>query len=191
MCCTPSSVPLADAPKVDWQLAVALPNAPQSLDTTRIALELTPQTMDYYANASWQDRAPVIVQRTLLEGFEKSGKIAAVARDTGGMRGDYILQSDLRAFGARYEVPDTAPMVIVDISARLLRTPGREIVATLQARHTAQASVNSVPAVVAAFDQALGETAEQIVAWALAAPPAPDAKKPVSRRRHHRRRHRR
>jgi len=167
----PSLGPIADVPEAAWQLGVSLPDAAQSLDTARIALELTSETMDYYANSAWQDRAPVIVQRALLEGFEKSGKIKAVARDTEGMRADYLLQSDLRSFEARYDVPDTAPTIVVDISVKLLKPQGREIVATLHARHTAQASTNSVPAVVAAFDEALGQAVEEIAAWALKAPP--------------------
>ena len=115
----------------------------------------------------------VVVQRALLEGFEKSGKIGAVARDTEGVRADYLLQTDLRAFEARYSVPDAPPTIVVDIAARLLRTPGRKIALTLQARHTAEASANSVPAVVAAFDQALGEAVEDIVGQTLKAPSPP------------------
>ncbi len=167
----PALGPISGVKDAVWQLAVAQPSAPQSLDTERIALELTPETMDYYANSAWQDRAPAIVQRALLEGFENSGKIAAVARDTQGIRADYLLQTDLRSFEARYEAPDTAPAVVVDIAAKLLRTSDRNIVAALQSRHTAPAAANSVTAVVAAFDTALGGAVEEIVIWALKAPP--------------------
>jgi cholesterol transport system auxiliary component len=162
--------PASGAAKVDWALTVALPNAPLSLDTARIALQRSADTMDYYANSAWQDRVPVLVQRALIEGFEKSGKIAAVARDTEGVRADYLLQTDLRAFEARYSSPDGAPEIVVEITARLLRTPGRKIARTLQDRKTAQASANSVPAVVAAFDGATAAAVDAIVAWALNAP---------------------
>lgn len=167
----PALGPIPGVKNAAWQLAVAQPSAPQSLDTERIALELTSETMDYYAHSAWQDRAPVIVQRALLEGFENSGKIAAVARDTQGIRADYLLQTDLRSFEARYEAPDTAPDVVVDIAAKLLRTSDRAIVAALQSRHTAMAAANSVPAIVAAFDTALGGAVEEIVTWVLKAPP--------------------
>jgi len=162
---------VSGAKDATWQLAVAQPSAPESLDTERIALELTPETMEYYANSAWQDRAPVIVQRALLEGFENSGKIAAVARDTQGIRADYLLQTDLRSFEARYKAPDTAPDVVIDIAVKLLRTSDRNIVAALQSRHTAPAAANSLPAVVAAFDTALGGAVDEIVIWTLKAPP--------------------
>lgn len=167
----PALGPIPGATDAAWQLAVAQPSAPQSLDTERIALALTPETMDYYANSAWQDRAPVIVQRALLEGFENSGKIAAVARDTQGIRADYLLQTDLRSFEARYDAPDMVPTVVVEIATKLLRTPDRVIVAALEVRHTAAAAANSVPAVVAAFDTALSDVVEEIVTWALKAPP--------------------
>lgn len=163
--------PLPKAQAVDWQLTIALPSAPLSLNTARIALQRSPETMDYYANAAWQDRAPVLLRRALIEGFENSGKIAAVASDTEGVRADYLLQTDLRSFEARYDTPDGAPTVVVDLAARMLRTPGRSIAATLQIRKTAAASANSVPAVVAAFDQAVAEAVEAVVTWALMAPP--------------------
>lgn len=167
----PALGPIPGATDAAWQLAVAQPSAPHSLDTDRIALALTPETMDYYANSAWQDRAPAIVQRALLEGFENSGKIAAVARDTQGIRADYLLQTDLRSFEARYDTPDTAPAAVVDIAAKLLRTSDRNIVTSLQSRHTATAAANTVTAVVAAFDTALGGAVEEIVTWVLKAPP--------------------
>lgn len=167
----PALGPLADAPKVNWTLTVARPTAPLSLDTARIALQRSPETMDYYAQSAWQDRAPVLLQRALIAGFERSGKIAAVAGDAEGVRADYLLQTDLGSFEARYASPDGAPTVVVDITARLLRLSDRRIAATLRDRKTAQASANSVAAVVAAFDQATDAAVEAIVAWALAAPP--------------------
>lgn len=169
----PKLGPLPNAPQVNWQLTIALPSAPLSLDTARIALQRSAETMDYYANAAWQDRAPVLLRRALIEGFENSGKIPAVARDTEGVRADYLLQTDLRAFEARYDTPDGAPTVVVDMAARMLRTPGRTIAATLQVHKAAAASANSVPAVVAAFDQAVADAVETIVAWALMAPSPP------------------
>lgn len=166
----PALGPLNGVPQADWQLTVAQPSAPLSLDTARIALQRTSETMDYYADSAWQDRAPVMVQRALIEGFEKSGKIGAVARDTEGVRADYLLQADLRAFEARYDTSDGAPTIVVDVAARLMRTPGRKIAMSVHVRKTAKASANSVPAVVAAFDRALSEAVEDLVTQVLRAP---------------------
>jgi cholesterol transport system auxiliary component len=162
---------LGDAPQVSWQLVVAEPDAPQSLSTARIALTRG-ANLDYYANAAWADRAPALVQDTLVDAFDKSGKIAAVAPDTAGVRGDYRLETELRDFSAHYDTQDGIPTVTVRIVAKLVAADGRQIVASLDSVHTQQASANSVPAVVEAFDGALSASLEEIAGWALKAPPA-------------------
>ncbi len=45
---------------VPWRLAVATPDAPASLDTARSALTRSATTMDYFANAAWNDRIPLM-----------------------------------------------------------------------------------------------------------------------------------
>jgi cholesterol transport system auxiliary component len=82
---------------------VGAPDAPASLDTERIALSRTPNTMDYFANAAWSDRVPVLVQRLLIQTFDASNRIVAVDRDTTGLENDYVLQTEIRDFEARYD----------------------------------------------------------------------------------------
>ena len=61
-----------------WQLSIVLPDAPDSLDTTRIVLEHANHTMDYYADATWPDRLSLLVQSALLDAFQASNRISAV-----------------------------------------------------------------------------------------------------------------
>jgi len=55
---TPKSTFATDLPKVDWQLIVETPVAAAGLNTSRIALQRSPVTLEYYANANWTDIAP-------------------------------------------------------------------------------------------------------------------------------------
>jgi cholesterol transport system auxiliary component len=158
-------------PRAPWQLSVSLPVVPDSLDTDRIALVQPTSQMDYYANANWQDRLPMLVQGALLEAFEKSGRIDAVGRDTDGIKSDYLLLTDVRDFQARYDVADGAPTAVVNITAKLIAVRSRVIVDTCPAHAEVAASQNSVAAVAQAFNQALGSALSQIVDWALRAPP--------------------
>lgn len=158
---------------VSWRLAVGVPDAPASLDTTRIALSRSATTMDYYANAAWDDRLPLILQKLLIETFDASGRIVSVGRDTTGLETDYLLQAELRNFEAHYDTPDGAPKIMVSIQAKLARMPQREIVATLNATQQAQASANNLDSVVLAFDQAAAPAIAQIAAWTLGAPNPP------------------
>ncbi|MEJ0026495.1 MAG: ABC-type transport auxiliary lipoprotein family protein [Rhizomicrobium sp.] len=164
-------VPPADGgPRVAWQMSIVLPDAPDSLDTTRIALEQPDGTMDYYANSTWADRLSLLVQSALLDAFQSSNRIVAVGRDTDGLKSDYLLQTDIRDFEAIYEAADTAPNVVVRIQTRLVAARSRAIARSLEARAEVPAAANTVPAVVAAMNKALGDTMSQIVGWALEAP---------------------
>lgn len=167
----PSSRAAGGGPRVNWQLSVVLPDAPDSLDTNRIALVQPSNEWDFYANSSWQDRVPFLVQSALIEAFESTGRIPAVGKDTQGLKSDYLLETDIRDFQARYDVADGTPTVVVRIAAKLIAARGRTIVQSLNAHAEIAASANSVPAVVQAFDQALGQTLGQIVEWTLSAPP--------------------
>ena len=161
---------LATAPvhsRVTWQLAVARPEASASLTTERIAL-LRGAEMDYYADAQWTDTVPQLVQILLVQAIEKCG--VAVAKDVEGIKADYVLQTEVRAFDARYDQADAPPRIEVDITAKLIAVRGAAIVAARDFHAEAQAAANSVPAAVAAFDQAVSSILADIVRWVLAAP---------------------
>jgi len=161
---------LDGAPSVAWQLTVSPPDAAQSLQTTRIALQRG-ETMDFYANAQWTDSVPQLLQSLLVQAFEKSGSIKGVAPESAGVHGDMVLETEIRSFQANYEDQAGAPDVVVTIVARLLTAGSREVVGTLVSSHDARAAQNTVPSVIQAFDSATGQTLEEIVAWALKAAP--------------------
>jgi cholesterol transport system auxiliary component len=181
---------LQDAPAVSWQLAIAEPSASESLDTIRIAL-IRGQVLDYYANAQWTDGVTRLIQTQLVEAFENSGKIKAALSSTDGVRADYLLETEIRDFEARYATDNGAPTVVVDIVARLLTIDRRDVVATLFSHHEAPAARNDIPSVVAAFDTAAGAALEEIASWTLrqnaASPEQPAPAEPVTPQ-HHRRR---
>ncbi|MBP2228621.1 cholesterol transport system auxiliary component [Azospirillum agricola] len=161
----------ADAalPKADWQLLVEAPAAAAGIDTPRIALARTPTTLDYFADVSWADRAPLMVQGLIVQSFEDSGRIVSVGRDTVGLRSDFVLKSELRDFQAEYSTPGAATpdRVHVRLSAKLVAMPRR----TIEAGETFEATVavrgRDFTDVIAAFDEALGQVSGALVGWAL------------------------
>lgn len=161
-------VPASMGPRVSWRLGVAMPDAVASLDTARIALTRTTTTMDYFANAAWPDRITLILQRQLIAAFDSSGRILSVDRDTSGLEADYVLQTEVRDFQARYDAADGAPQVIVSIQAKVARMPQREIAANLNATQQMMAAANDIDSIVVAFNQAAGAAIGQIVAGTLA-----------------------
>ena len=171
-----------------WQLAVGEPEAPASLDTSRIALTPSPSKLDYFANAAWPDRAPLLLQGLLVEAFTGTRRISA-ARDTARIAAEYILGTELRDFAALYEngIPQAAPdsdepapsapppVVVVQMDAQLIHAPTRRVVGSFNATARANAQANNLESIVAAFNQATGEVLTRVVDWTLRAPPPPPA----------------
>jgi len=171
---TPKSTFDANLPTVTWQLVLSPPDAEASIDTLRIALMSTPVQIEYFANAGWTDRATVMVQTLILESFENSGKIVGVGRRAIGLRSDYEVLMELREFQAEYFQQPNAPecagapvCVEVVINAKLIYTFRRTIVGQASFSARAPAEVDSLPAVIAAFDEALGAVMKDVVGWTL------------------------
>jgi cholesterol transport system auxiliary component len=160
---TPKSIFDPDLPSVYWQLAVEPPAAAANLNTGRIAIALTPTSTDYYAKAAWTDRAPLMVQTRIVDSFENTRKIVAVARESIGIRS--------RNFEALYYY-GKPPIVRVRIIAKLVRMPDRQIIGVASFERCVRARADTIPKVVEAFDQALGSVIKRLVAWTLRTPPA-------------------
>ncbi len=152
------------AQQIDWQLLIAMPGAELNLNTPRIAIIPGPSRMDYYADVSWADRPPAMLQELLLQSFDRSGRIAAVQKQSGGLKSDFLLTADIEDF----EVDTTAadPGAHIRISARLVRSRDRAIVAMRSFEATVP-SGNSFDGAVAAFDSGLQSLLPQMVDWTL------------------------
>src|SRR5271170_1131934 len=161
---SPALPAAAAASRLPWQLAVAKAEASESLATDRIAIRRG-AIMDYYADAQWSDAVPALLQNLLVEALEKNGALMSVASDVAGIRADYILQTEVHAFEARYDNGDAAPVIVVDLTVKLVTARTAEIAAAREFHQEQPASANSVPAAVAAFDQALSAILADIVPW--------------------------
>jgi cholesterol transport system auxiliary component len=178
----PAMPQAGNAPAVKWQLSVATPQAAAGIDTTRIALSRSLTTMDYFANAAWTDRVPFLMQGAMVQAFESTGKIVAVQRDTSGIGADYLLQSELRDFEAQYDpatepskdakdAPSPPPKVTVQMECKLLVVPEHKILQSRVFTRDAAAARNDLDSIVTAFNGAVSGLLQDLVDWALRAPP--------------------
>jgi cholesterol transport system auxiliary component len=154
----------------DIQLAIAMPTATAGVDTRRIALAKSTVSLDYFADAEWVDSAPLLVRSALLDGFEKSGAVAAVGPAALGLASDFVLETSIRDFEAVYTETTRPPRIDVALDLKLVDMPKRRIVAGTVVRGEADAAENAVPSIVAAFNVALGRAVEQGVEWTVATP---------------------
>ncbi len=163
---TPKSTFKEDLPTVPWQLLLELPLTNASIDTTRIGLQRTPTSVEYYARANWSDRAPQMVQTLMAESFENSDRIVAVGRDSVSLRADFVLKTDLREFQAEY-LAGPIPKAHVTIIAKLVQIPRRAIVGSKKFEAIVAAESDTMEAIVKAFDAALGKVLRRLVEWTL------------------------
>ena len=175
----PSFVFACPLPRVAAQLVVAVPTAPAGLDSDRIALSRAAVSLDYFADAQWTDRVPLLVQTALVEGFEKSAAIPAVGPESLGVRADFVLEVAIGDFQAIYDSPDGAPRIVIRFNAKLVRIPERRIIAQTSVTREAKAAATALPEIVRAFDSALGSAVEEIVTWTLRNPALSERRRSV------------
>jgi cholesterol transport system auxiliary component len=153
-------------PQLRKRLVVDIPTASESLDTDRIALIRDRTRFGYYANSLWTDRVPVLLQALLVQAFENNSHIAAVARDAGALTPDYVLETEIRDFQARYAGPgERAPAVMVALSLSLVRMPDHRMVGQTVMSESAPASSNSLDGIIETFDLVVGRVLMQTIAW--------------------------
>lgn len=153
-------------PKVSWQLAVARPSANKMLDSSHIIVSPTPDMLQVYHAASWTDVVPDLLQTTIAEAFEDSGKIGAIARQATSVRADFVLLLDIRHFEAVYADPKSPPNALIEVGAKLLDTNGH-VVDARTFRQSAPATGIAVASVTHAFDTALAALTSELVGWTL------------------------
>ncbi len=151
-------------PHADWQLAVGTHAANQMLDSAKIAVRPTPNELQNYKGAAWADTAPELLQTSVVEAFEDSGKIVSVTRVGGGSRGDFGLLMEVRAFETDYRAG--APEAVIEIQARLVDFRG-DGVSTKRFRHAVAGATPEVPAMVVAFGEAMSAVSRDVVGWTL------------------------
>lgn len=160
------NVVFAGAPaRVTSQVLVATPTASAALDSDRIALSRSAASLDFYADAQWADRVPFLLQAATIQAFEKSGAVPAVGPDTGDLRPDFVINTEIRDFEAAYDSPNGAPKAFIRLQVKLVKMPERRIVAETSVGGEAAAAANTLPEVVAAFDAALGIALRDLVMW--------------------------
>jgi cholesterol transport system auxiliary component len=107
-----------------------------------------------------------MVQTLIVESFENSRRIVAVGRDVVSLRADFVLSTELREFQAEY-FDEPSPRAHVGIIARLVQLPRRAIIGTESFDSSIPAQADTVDAIVAAFDEALGKVLRRLVLWTL------------------------
>lgn len=157
------------------QVVIEEPYAGASINTDRIAVRPHPLQVEYFPNARWVDRAPVMVQALLMESLENADPDLPVGRQAAGLAGDYILLTELREFqGEAPAAPDPAAPgaprkveVHVRLNLKLVAEPAREIIGAATFARKIEAPSTELLPVVETFDIALGKCLRRAVGWTI------------------------
>ncbi|WP_279479832.1 ABC-type transport auxiliary lipoprotein family protein [Aureimonas sp. SK2] len=146
------------------QILLPEPTATQALDSQRIVVKPTPQTIENLANSQWSDRLPRLVQLRLLQAFQNTGRIGAAGVPGQGLAIDYQVVTELRRFEIAFQPGATA---VVEISVKALN----DRTGVVRGSRVFQAAVpvaNGEPSgYVTSLDAAFGQVADEIVAWMI------------------------
>jgi len=165
----PRSFPPSDKP-ANSQLVVLEPTALIALDTPKIIIALGAGESVPVDTAQWSDNIPKLVQAKLIESFENSNYLAAVARPMEGLNADYQLLIDIRNFQVS---PMTAgsvaggsavPAAHVEFAAKILGENGK-IIDSRTFDAIVPAPKTDAAGAVAALNEAFGKAATDLVLW--------------------------
>jgi phospholipid/cholesterol/gamma-HCH transport system substrate-binding protein len=146
------------------QLAVPEPTAVAMLETQRM---LFSPAKEYpgFADVLWADSIPKLLQARLIESFENYDIAHAPLRTSDIGQTDFQLLIDVRRF--RIAV-DASPAAEIGLSARIVDKNGK-VIASRLFEEGQKFDKLEPPAAVAAFSDAFGRIAKDIIAWTVQA----------------------
>jgi cholesterol transport system auxiliary component len=146
-------------------LAIALPRALKSLDNERIATRPDEFELQYFDKADWIDRAPDMLQMLIIRSMQNRTRLQVTAQNTPGPLADFLLTSLLQDFQAERRVDRVSAHIGLVVT--LSRSSRRQIIATHLFEARAEAASDHMEAIVAAFDLALAQAMDGLIAWTL------------------------
>ncbi len=100
----------------------------------------------------------------MVDALQNSGRIVAVGRGSSDLNPDYLLETELRDFEARYTgAGEQPPTIVVRVVAQLIKASDRKVIASVLATAQVPAAHNDLGSIVDAFDTAVGDVLTQIV----------------------------
>ena len=143
------------------QVVVTEPVATAPVDSDRIVVRPTPDTIATLKGAQWTERLPRLIQTRLLQSFENARLLRFVSRPDGRVVAQYSLNTEIR----RFDMDLSRSEAVVEISVKLVEEgAGRIAAAKIFTARTPGGAEDGVSS-AASLDAALGEVMGQIVMW--------------------------
>jgi phospholipid/cholesterol/gamma-HCH transport system substrate-binding protein len=118
-----------------------------------------------FADVLWADSIPKLLQARLIEGFENYDIAHAPLRIADISQTDFQLLIDVRRFRV---ATDSQPVAEIGLSARIVDRNGK-VIASRLFEDSERFDKVEPPAAVAAFNDAFGRIAKEMIAWTVQA----------------------
>ena len=136
-------------------------------------MTMTGMDAAYISDARWVSPASVLFDQALQRTFEQTPGAPRLVPRFGLLRAPLLMNLDVQNFEARYDQgAGAAPLVMVKVQALLIRTEDRSVAGEKTFVTTVRASDNRVGAIVEAYNDAVGKTLTDLVAWTSTVSPA-------------------
>lgn len=159
----PGAVP-DGLPAVAGTLLVDQPFAPGNYDSNRLVVIREGGSIQLMPEMRWVERIPRMLQNDLVRAIEATGVAPVLTRQAASVRGDYLLETEIRRFGA---VVDGAPSIELRLTARVIDRSGPDILAQKVFSRTAPAAGTAADDQIDAYRTAYGSLVADIAAWSI------------------------
>src|SRR5450432_1030699 len=146
------------------QLAIPEPTAVAMLETQRMLFSPA-KDVPGFADFLWADAIPKLLQARLIEGFENYDIAHAPLRTADIGQADFQLLVDVRRFRIAVE---SEPAAEIGLSARIVDKNGK-VIASRLFEDSQKIDKVEPPAAIAAFNDAFGRIAKEMIAWTVQA----------------------
>ncbi|MBQ4132714.1 MAG: membrane integrity-associated transporter subunit PqiC [Desulfovibrionaceae bacterium] len=164
--------------KLNIQLAVSLPSSDEMLAGNRIVTRYPSGELRAWKGVAWVAAVPMMFQQQLIAGYENTGLFTALPADAAGFNPDYRLLLDIRRFDIVLDDNEKPVRVQVKTAAHLMDLQKGTSLGYLNSDKSVELSPeSSFDDVLAAFNEALGESIAEICTW------SEDVLIPVEKRR--------
>jgi cholesterol transport system auxiliary component len=159
-----SAASVQETHKLRAQIAIREPLTSLDLDSQRILVRTSPETVAYLTGAQWSDRLPTLIQTRLVQTFQNAHLLGSVGRAGAGFSSNYSLELDVRAF----ELDAKSVQANVDIAAKIVDDRGGRIVASRIFKMQVPSAGTGGAQASVALNAALSAVMTQIVAFTAA-----------------------
>lgn len=148
-------------------LLVLEPETPAALNSDRMLIRPTPQSVAYLPDARWVDILPLLLQSLLIRSLAATERAGFVGASGAGPVPDMVLLTRVDRFDLSLPAPGSAPVAEIDMTLTLLRDIDQSIAGSRRIEARQALADDSPQTAVAGFQALLAAELPGAIDWVL------------------------